>query len=706
MIRPALTLLLFAAIASGADSREDFFESRIRPLLSSNCYACHTDAKLGGLRLDSRESVLSGGASGPAIVPGEPGRSLLLEAVSHRHKRLKMPPSGKLKIEQIADLSRWIADGAVWPKAAAVGVHPERGFRQDQGAFWAFQPLRASSQPATRNPRWTKGPIDSYVLAALEKRGMAPSAQAAPVALIRRATFDLIGLPPTPEEVEAFVKDPSPPAFANVVDRLLSSPHFGERWGRYWLDVSAYGEDDVRGRDATMYPNAYWYRDWVVKAFNDDMPYDLFAKAQIAGDLIEKPEERRLKPGLGYFALGPWGYDIAASAVARANERDARIDALTRGFLGLTVACARCHDHKYDPITSEDYYALAGIFASSDYHEYPLAPGSEVEAYEKAQARLQQKKRQLDSFLGTFREQLLDVLTLQISDYLMATWAAGQPGARLSEIASKYNLDEELLKRWAGYVNSERPKEHSYLEEWNRLSAQNAMESDLRDAAGRFQKAIVEIRGEKKEVDQFNQSLLLVAKANRKVQKPIGPNGYMGFDVSEERQEGKSLDLKKFLVWSDLYTPKPPPFGVENRPVGILNFEGEDLDRFLPPAWKTHAEALRAEVKTAQKAVPKPYPFLMGFEESAEPRNSNLNLRGNPYNLGQEVTRRFLAILCDGEPEPFRKGSGRLELAEAIIAHPLAARVMANRVWQRLMGHGHCQIGEQFWPDRGTPDAP
>lgn len=698
-------LLLVAAGVAHADSREDFFESRVRPLLTANCYACHTDSKLGGLRLDSRDSILLGGSSGPALIPGEPSRSLLVEAVRHTHKRLKMPPSGKLKDEQIADLSRWIADGAVWPKAVAT-VQPEKGFRPDQRAFWAFQPLQNPATPVTKNQTWGKGPIDSYILAALERQQMPPASQAAPAALIRRATFDLIGLPPTPKDVDEFVKDPSPTAFAKAVDRLLASPHFGERWGRYWLDVSAYGEDDARGGGAAKYPNAWRYRDWVVNAFNDDMPYDLFVKAQIAGDLLEEPKERKLKPGLGYFALGPWGYELAAPAVARANERDARIDALTRGFLGLTVACARCHDHKYDPITAKDYYALAGVFASSGYREYPLASAAQIEAYERGQETLREKKRQLDGFLDAFRNQLLDVLTFQIADYLMGARDAGSPGAKTNLVAAKYKLNEDLLKRWIAYLKSDQPKEHQFLDEWTGLTARDADEKALRNAAADFQRTMMAIRAEKKDIDQFNQSLLLVAKTRKAAQKPIAPNGYMGFDASESQQEGKSLNIRKFLVWSDLYTPKPPPFGVENRAIGILNFEGEDLDQFMPPAWKVYADSLRAEVEKAKKGAPKQYPFLMGFEEGDEVKNVNLNLRGNPYNLGDEVPRRFPSILCEGEPAPFRQGSGRVELAQAIVDHPLAARVMANRVWQRLLGFGIVRSASNFGQVGDRPTHP
>src|SRR5581483_2768390 len=345
-----LSLAALAVPASGASADPvDFFKTQVLPVLQNNCYACHTTAKMGGLQLDAREHVLKGGNSGPAVVPGNAEQSLLIQAVSHTHARLKMPPQGQLSPEQIAALREWVANGAHWvdtgsapapAKSAAYVITPE------QRKFWAFQPVKKPAIPEVKDPAWARTPIDRFILAPLEARGLKPVGPADKRTLIRRATFDLIGLPPTPEEVDAFLKDSSPDAFAKVVDRLLASPHYGERWARYWLDVARYADEDMLFPAGDPFPNAFRYRDWVVEAFNNDMPYDLFVKAQIAGDLLEKPGGRSLRPGLGLFALGPWYYKIIEPPKARADERHDRIDVLTRGFLGLTVACARCHNHK------------------------------------------------------------------------------------------------------------------------------------------------------------------------------------------------------------------------------------------------------------------------------------------------------------------------------------------------------------------------
>src|SRR5437867_2295173 len=404
----------------------EFFETRIRPVLANNCFACHTSSQMGGLQLDSRENLLKGGKSGPAIVPGKPEQSLLIRAVNQTDERLKMPLGGRLKDQEIADLTAWVKIGAPWPvlgkapqpatKAMAYVIRPE------QRAFWSFQPIHTPALPEVKDTSWVKSSIDRFILARLETQRLKPVEAADKRTLIRRANFDLTGLPPTPEEVEAFLNDSSPDAFAKVVDRLLASPHYGERWGRYWLDVARYGEDDGRGLSQESYPNAFRYRDWVIQAFNEDMPYDLFVKAQIAGDLLERKDRDKFLPGLGFFGLGPWYYDITVPLQARADERHDRVDVLTRGFLGLTVACARCHDHKFDPISTKDYYALAGVFASSQYREYPLAPESVVNAYHLHQKKIKEQEVAIKQFMQTEGSQLGEILARRISIYMVAAW--------------------------------------------------------------------------------------------------------------------------------------------------------------------------------------------------------------------------------------------------------------------------------------------
>ncbi len=367
----------FPAARAAEPQGSDFFEKSVRPLLANHCFECHGPQKpKAGLRLDSRAAMMMGGESGPAIVPGAPEKSLLVKAI-HYNDEPKMPPKGPLGAEQIAALSAWIKEGALWPETA-VAIRPAlkaTGFHitpQDR-AFWSFQAVADPPVPPVRDKAWPKTSIDHFVLARLEAERLQPAPAADRRTLIRRVTFDLIGLPPTPEEIDAFLKDDSPEAYAKVVDRLLASPHYGERWARHWLDVARYGEDQAHTFQARKYPQGFRYRDWLIKAFNDDMPYDRFIAEQIAADLLPRGETERLEnlPALGFFSLGPVYYGDRL----KLDQIDDRIDTLTRGVLGLTVACARCHDHKFDPISTKDYYSLAGVIASTDYVEVSLEPG-------------------------------------------------------------------------------------------------------------------------------------------------------------------------------------------------------------------------------------------------------------------------------------------------------------------------------------------
>ncbi len=355
-----IALLGLVAWTVRPQNKDDFFETKVRPILATECFACHTDSQFGGLRLDSREAMLRGGKSGPAIVPGDPDKSLLVLAL-RQTGALKMPQGGKLPQPQIDAVVEWVRAGAIWP---AVGKAPlaakgEFAIRPEQRAFWSFQPLHPTPAPTVKNLSWPKNDIDRFILSRLEKEGLAPAGLADRRTLLRRATLDLTGLPPTAEELEAFEKDKAPDAFAKVIDRLLASPQYGERWGRLWLDVARYGEDDYRsldpmGRGFAPYPHAYLYRDWVVKAFNDDLPYDQFVRAQLAGDLLDEKVRVKTLPALGFLGQGPWYYDNGAVEITRADERHDRVDVVSRGFLGLTVGCARCHDNKYDPIPAKD----------------------------------------------------------------------------------------------------------------------------------------------------------------------------------------------------------------------------------------------------------------------------------------------------------------------------------------------------------------
>ncbi len=402
------------AVPESRLSEEDrtFFESRVRPLLAKHCYACHsgkTKILQGGLRLDSRAALLKGGDTGPAIVPGEPDKSPLIEAVRFTRPGFQMPPAGKMREAEIATLVEWVRRGAPWPgdPAETKGTAPRpSGMTLEKGKqFWSLRPLRKSETPPVKLKGWGSRRIDTYLLARLEKDGLRPSPPADRRTLIRRASFDLTGLPPTPEEVEAFVADRRPDAYAALVDRLLASPHYGERWGRHWLDLVRYC--DVPESWAQTEAQPWLYRDWVVDALNQDLPYDQFVKRQFAADLMRGTTPKDIA-ALGYLGLSPsyWkelklAPDVIKTVVA--EEWEERVHTITGSLLGLTVACARCHDHKFDPVSQKDYYGLAGVLANTRLVSRPLLPPDQAEAVMKSRkevAALEAQAKQLQQMAG------------------------------------------------------------------------------------------------------------------------------------------------------------------------------------------------------------------------------------------------------------------------------------------------------------------
>jgi mono/diheme cytochrome c family protein len=350
--------------AEPSKSDLDFFENKIRPIFANNCYKCHSheSTKLkGGLSVEYRDTLLKGGDTGPAIVPGDPEKSLLIKAVRYTDPDLQMPPKGqKLSDDQIADLVKWVQMGAPDPRVLTAVAAKTYG--QADRDHWSFKPVKKPVVPEVTEKDWVKTPVDAFIVAKLEENGMKPSPMADKRTLIRRATFDLTGLPPTLKEVDNFLADNSPDAFAKVVDRLLASPQYGERWGRYWLDVARYSDTkgDVKAnKEDFRYPYAWTYRDYVVRSFNEDKPYNRFVLEQIAADRLDLGTNRNALAALGFLTVGERFNDNINDII---NDR---IDVVTKGTLGLTVTCARCHDHKFDPIPQKDYYSLHGIFASS-----------------------------------------------------------------------------------------------------------------------------------------------------------------------------------------------------------------------------------------------------------------------------------------------------------------------------------------------------
>ena len=372
-------IVAFARAATADDKSSDdtatqveFFEKKVRPILASNCYNCHsaTNNSMGGLRVDDRNGLIQGGGRGPAVVPGDPEKSHLIQAVRQTHDDLKMPPKKQLTDEEIAALTKWIADGAAWPEPklpASLGKSAAE-YEKLRKEHWAWQPLMQARAPQVRDDSWVRDDLDRFILARLEEKGLRPVPDSKRLAFIRRVTFDLAGLPPTPEEIDAFVEDEAADAFEKLVDRLLASTTYGERWGRHWLDLARYGESTGSARNLPM-PHAWRYRDYVIDAFNNDKPYDQFIREQVAGDLLPANSPREKADQLvatGFLALGVKDVNQRFTVRYIMDNVDEQIDTVTRSVLAVTASCARCHDHKFDPVPTTDYYALAGIFRSSD----------------------------------------------------------------------------------------------------------------------------------------------------------------------------------------------------------------------------------------------------------------------------------------------------------------------------------------------------
>jgi mono/diheme cytochrome c family protein len=388
-----------ANAAAPTRAQAEFFETRVRPVLADRCYKCHStqaEKVRGGLLLDSREALLKGGDSGPALITGNPDQSLIIKAIRYTDADLQMPPKGeKLSDQQIADLETWVKMGAPDPRVATTA---QKNWSDPSKKHWAWQPVKKPAVPSPRDSSWGRTPVDAFILARLDEKSLKPNPLADRRTLIRRATFDLVGLPPTPDEVEAFVNDGAPDAFEKVIDRLLASPQYGERWGRHWLDTARYADtkgEIRRQREDPLYPFAWTYRDYVIRSFNEDKPYNIFVAEQIAADKLATSSQNKSNlAALGFLTIGERFQGMQHDII---NDR---IDVVTKGFLGMTVSCARCHDHKFDPIPQKDYYSLHGIFASSREPAIepvisPIANTPEYRDYYEKRIALQQELEQI-----------------------------------------------------------------------------------------------------------------------------------------------------------------------------------------------------------------------------------------------------------------------------------------------------------------------
>jgi len=685
----------------GADAEPgaEFFERKIRPLLVQHCFACHGKGqKKGGLSLESRETLMAGGESGAAIQLDAPAKSLLIEAVEYSGD-VQMPPSGKLADHEIALLRQWTAAGLPWPKqtgGATGGIRTSSEITHADREFWSFRPFVPQPLPAVNNVAWPRTRMDVFLLNRLESESLGPSHDADRRTWLRRSAFDLTGLPPHDDHLAEFSVDEGPDAFERATDRLLASPRHGERWARHWLDLARYGEDQAHTFSARTYPSGYRFRDWVIRAFNHDLPYNDFVAQQIAGDLLVDGDSATKKidqaPGLGFFALGPVYYaDAGCAPKAQADEWDDRVDTLARGLLGLTLACARCHDHKFDPITVQDYYALAGVFASTRYEEIPLVPADVVKRYDEAVAKSKAADEQLAAAQTAEIRQLAEAHVDQTNKYVVAAWTLlnrrkVQGNYAAAKIAEETGLKEAFIEGWRKHLGAENRNQRGHLAMYDQQVAAEDAKTDLsqnmeaRQAveaiAVQLQETLVAAIAERARREEAYKTAVAAAADD---QKP---------KIAKPQLDKPQADLLQAV----LYDGKAPFALAKDQVAAHASADA-----------KAKLQQLAELAAQAKQAVGAKYPIAHGLAD-AESKNLKIHLRGNHKTLGDEVPRRFLSILSTEGAAPFSQGSGRLELARAVSSttNPLTARVMVNRVWQQHFGRGIVDTPSNF----GTLGAP
>ncbi len=553
-----------------------------------------------------------------------------------------------------------------------------KGVAADRDKHWAFQPVKQPSLPEVENEEWIENGIDAFVLDRLERNGLTPSPEADRRTLLRRLSFDLVGLPPNPHQIDAFLGDDSPEAYRRLVDRLLASPRYGERWGRHWLDVARYA--DTKGavfQEEDRYPFAYTYRDYVIEAFNRDLPFDRFIKEQLAADKLKLGEEPTELAALGFLTVGRRFLNDKHEII------DDRIDVTTRGFMGLTVVCARCHDHKYDPIPTEDYYSLYGVFDSSEEPEsYPLLkePGA-TPGYERYKAGLEKRRAKLDEFKRATRDQIQNEVRAQVGQYLVQVAAKEYSGKALKP-AEVGKLRGRMINEWGRYLKTETGPDHPIFGLWHRFASLDA-QAFPRDAKGLIERVngavnpLIQEAFAELSVESMND----VARAYGKLLRETHQAWQTFKKESEKNDQGPPAQFEepaKEAVRQILYGAGSP-----------TRFNAEKAADFYKRAERDKQRKLKRKIEEWKVSSPNAPPRAMVLKDRPEPHTPHVFKRGNPKQKGKAVPRRFLKVLTDGERKPFSKtDSGRLELAEAITSrqNPLTARVLVNRVWMHHFG--------------------
>ncbi len=695
----------------------EFFERKIRPVLVSECYSCHSSGAKkvrGNLLLDSRAGLLKGGDSGPSIVPGKPEESLLLEAL--RHEGLEMPPEGKLPNAVVADFERWISTGAPDPRsgpaaAVEVGIDLEAGRR-----FWAFRPPRRHEPPSVSDADWPRNEIDRFVLAGLEAKGLKPVRDADKAALARRLYYDLAGLPPSPKEIDAFLGDTTPEAYEALVDRLLASPHFGERWGRHWLDVARFGESmTLRGLVLGV---AWRYRDYVIDAFNADLPFDRFVREQVAGDLLSAAslaDGRRQRTATTFLALGNINLEEQDKEQLRMDVVDDQLDTIGKAFLAQTIGCARCHDHKFDPIPASDYYALAGILRNTRTLEHanvskwielplPVAPEQELtlRAHEAAVATLEARVKAVRGELASSGK----------GSARGGVIAVGDLGGIVVDDAQAEKVGFWKESKHSGsYIGT------GYLHDDNGGKGESSLTFQPRfPAAGKYEVWLAyssgKTRSEAVPVTIFSADGEVVVRVDMRDAPPIAGRfvslGRYHFEKSGQNYVLISNEGTKGHVTADavLFLPVDGADGastsVPHRPAADAKplAKADESAGTLPK--------LVEELKRLKAGGPK-RDMIISVAEEVKIGDTRLHLRGSVHTLGEVVPRGFLRVANRGDvPTMPERESGRRELATWLGSpdNPLTARVIVNRAWHWLMGAGLVRTADNFGATGETPSHP
>jgi hypothetical protein len=716
-------VVLALSVRGFADPATEFFEKKVRPILAERCLECHSAEKKvkGGLHLDSRAGWVKGGDTGPALVPGKPEESLLVTAIRWKDRDLEMPPKKRLPAEEAAVLEEWVKLGAPDPREGVVVAKKQHGLTIEEGKkFWSYAPVQKPAVPAVKDTAWPRSDVDRFILAKIEAAGAKLAPPAAPEALARRLYYNLIGLPPTPEQLDAFaaasIRDPQS-AIRNLTDALLASPQFGETWGRHWLDIARFAESSGGGR-TLLFKDAWRYRDYVIDAFNTDVPFDRFIREQLAGDLLPAPtpaEARRQITATAFLALGPTNYEEQDKQQLRFDIIDEQLETMGRAFLGQTIGCARCHDHKFDPVPQRDYYALAGIFASTKtIFNYTDNVARWIAAPLPGDSPTEAALREHEAKVAALEKEVADAKAALAEASKAVSQATTQPGTSIApqDLPGIVidDADAKVVGTWKHSTFLRTFIGAGYLSDDNKDKGEKTVTfTPTVPATGRYDVRLAyapyENRADNVRVTVFHADGEDTIYVDETQVPPI---------------DGRFISLGKFRFEKD----GAGYVLVSNE--GTKKFVTVDALQLVPdgaevaespktaPAKPTAAQELAEQVKKLEaklKKLSKDGPAretAMAVQESGEGAGTQIRVRGIEKQRGETVPRGFLQVALRTAPELPEKESGRRELADWIASadNPLTARVFVNRVWTWLFGSGLVRTVDNFGTTGEKPSHP